>query len=237
MQRFWEIDALRGIAIIMMVLFHFLWDLKYFGFINFNLYSGFWGYFQVATASLFLLLAGMMVALGTQKYGEMGSFNLVKRGAFIFSVGVLITFVTYLIFPNDFIYFGILHLIGVSIIIAIPIAKRKLIPLIVGLIFIVLPLLINLQSFGIDLLVWVGFAVPKSTLDFEPVIPWMGAFLVGVFLFNLFYNGGKRNFKLKDNQGFFSRKLQFLGKKSLVIYLVHQPVMFLIVYLVTLFFH
>ena len=53
-ERLWEIDFFRGIAISMMVWFHFLWDLNYFEIINVSLYSGFWGLFQKATAGLFL---------------------------------------------------------------------------------------------------------------------------------------------------------------------------------------
>ena len=63
MARFWELDFLRGIAISMMVLFHFLWDLNYFNLINIQLYEGFWGLFQKATALFFLLLVGALIAI------------------------------------------------------------------------------------------------------------------------------------------------------------------------------
>ena len=233
MPRFWEIDALRGIAIIMMIIFHFMWDMKYFGFINFNLYAGFWGAFQIATAGLFLLLAGMMVAFGAQKHEANYPKHFLRRGGIVFGAGVLITAVTYIIFPENFIYFGILHLIGVSIILSIPIAKRKITPIILAIIVIALPLLINLQKFGIDFLVWIGFAVPKPTLDFESLFPWFGAFLVGIFLFNLLYPKGIRAFALKENNSLPSKKLQFLGRHSLVIYLIHQPIMFGAIFLAT----
>lgn len=237
MKRFWELDALRGIAILMMILFHLLWDLKYFGIINWSLYSGFWGYFQIATAGLFLLLAGMMVALSAQKYKNKHIMHLVKRGAIVFGFGILITIVSYFIFPDEFIYFGILHLIGFAIIVTIPIARTKLIPLIVGLLILILPFLINLQTFGINFLMFIGFAPPKAALDFVPVIPWISAFLFGIFLFNYLYKNGKRTFKLQEKTGAISKKLQFLGKHSLEVYLIHQPIIFGLVYVITLFFH
>ena len=70
MQRFWELDTLRGIAIIMMVLFHFLWNLNYFGFVEVSLYSGVWGLFQKATAGLFLLLVGTVLTINYNRYKE-----------------------------------------------------------------------------------------------------------------------------------------------------------------------
>ncbi|MFA6268535.1 MAG: heparan-alpha-glucosaminide N-acetyltransferase, partial [archaeon] len=120
MQRFWEIDFLRGIAIVMMVVFHFLWDLNYFGYIQVDLYKGFFGLFQIATAGLFLLLVGVMLAVGAERHNKNYSLHFVKRGIKIFCAGLLVTIVTFIFFPQNFVYFGILHLIGVSIIISIP---------------------------------------------------------------------------------------------------------------------
>ena len=226
MARFWEIDAFRGIAIIMMIIFHFLWDLTYFGYINFSLYSGFWGAFQVATAGLFLLLAGLVVTISANKHEKNYPFHFLKRGGFIFACGLLISAVTYIFFPQEFIYFGILHLIGVAIIVSIPIAKRKIVPLVLAVIVIALPMLVNLQSFGINFLVWVGLAAPYPALDFEPIFPWLGAFLVGIFLGNLLYAKGNRSFSLGEKEGTVSKLLQFLGRHSLIIYLLHQVVLF-----------
>lgn len=234
MARFWEIDSFRGIAIIMMVIFHLMWDLKYFGFINFDLYAGFWGYFQIATAGLFLLLAGLVVSLSAQRHEKKYPLHFLKRGVFIFACGLLISAVTYIIFPKDFIYFGILHLIGVSIILSIPIARKKFIPLALAVLMIALPLLFNLQKVGIDFLVWVGLSVPAPTFDFEPLIPWFGAFLFGIFIGNWLYAKGKRGFVLKENNSKPLKFLEFLGKNSLKIYLLHQIVLFGLVYAISL---
>ena len=253
MARFWEIDALRGVAIIMMIIFHFLWNLKYFGYVNFDIYSGFWGIFQVATAGLFLLLAGVVVTISAENHAKNYKKHFILRGGFIFACGLLVSAATYIIFPQEFVYFGILHLIGVSIILSIPIAKltgkKILIPLVLALIVIILPRIINLQSLGLNYLVWVGLSTPYQSIDFEPIFPWFGAFLIGIFLGNLLYSKGKRAFSLKENtsfvskslgpkslwyKSFVSKKLQFLGRHSLIIYLLHQVVLFGAVYLFSL---
>ncbi|MCX6803956.1 MAG: heparan-alpha-glucosaminide N-acetyltransferase, partial [Candidatus Diapherotrites archaeon] len=174
--RFWELDVLRGIAIIMMIIFHFLWDLNFFGFIQLDLYSGFFGLFQKATAGLFLLLVGMMLAITSRKYKE-GNYPLqfVRRAGVIFSAALLVSLVTYVFVPDLFIYFGILHLIGVSIILGIIFARTRLIALASGVILIILPVFVDTAHIGIDFLVWVGLAAPRPTIDFTPIIPWFGA--------------------------------------------------------------
>ena len=66
-ERFWEIDFLRGIAIIMMVIYHLLYSLHYFSHYNINVYSGFWLYFARATAITFLFLVGVSLAVSFTK--------------------------------------------------------------------------------------------------------------------------------------------------------------------------
>ncbi len=238
--RFWEVDFARGLAILMMIVFHIVWDLKYFGYISINPYSGFWGYFQIATAGLFLLLVGVMLAYGAQKYASKYSIHFAKRAVFIFLAALLVSFVTFILFPSEFIYFGILHLIAVSIILSIPFAKHKIIPLILGLFFIVVPNFINLQSIGINWLVWAGFSTPFPTLDFEPLFPWFGAVLIGISLGNFIYSNKKAVIRIKQPKGKYVRiiisKIELFGRNSLAIYLIHQPVIFSLVFLASLLF-
>jgi len=220
--RFWEIDFARGIAILMMIVFHLVWDLRFFGFISINPYAGFWGYFQIATATLFLLLVGLMLAFGAQKYESKYPLHFVKRFGVVFSAALLITAVTYIIFPQNFIYFGILHLIAVAILLSIPFAKHRVIPLILGLFFISLPHLINLRNIGNNWFFWAGFSTPIPTFDFAPLFPWFGAVLIGISIGNLLYKNCKRRYTilLPENKSvqFIISKIQLLGKNSLLVY-------------------
>jgi len=210
----------------MMVLFHFLWDLNYFNLINIQLYEGFWGLFQKATALLFLLLVGALIAINKSNGKLETLHDFLKRGIFIFSWGLLLTIISYVLYPKGFIYFGILHLIGVSIILSTPFAGKKTESLIAGFFVILLPLVYK-SSFPLV------FAAPMPTLDFFPVFPWFGAVLIGIAMGNHFYAQGKRSFELNDFAGKFSNLIQVAGKNSLLIYFTHQLILFPLVFILS----
>jgi uncharacterized membrane protein len=89
-----------------------------------------------------------------------------------------------------------------------------------------------LQEFRFDFswLLWLGF-IPKNfyTFDYWPILPWFGVTLIGIFFGNSLYKNGRRNFKIKDLSNLSIVKvLAFLGRKSLTIYLIHQPLLILI---------
>ncbi|VVC00538.1 Uncharacterised protein [uncultured archaeon] len=234
MPRFWELDALRGTAIVMMAVFHFAWDMNYFGAIHADLYAGPWGLFQKATAGLFLLVAGVLLAVNSQNHAKEYPRRFLERGAMVFLVGLGITAATFPLFPENFIYFGILHLIGVSIILAIPLARKKWLNLLLSAIVIALPMATNLQNLRLDYLVWAGFAYPKATFDFAPVFPWFGLVLIGLFFGNLLYEKGERIFSLEEPRNRASYFLQILGRNSLVLYLAHQGILFPLAWLVSI---
>ncbi|WP_312355453.1 heparan-alpha-glucosaminide N-acetyltransferase domain-containing protein, partial [Aminipila sp.] len=113
-RRIWEIDFLRAIAVILMVTFHVIFDLKEFAGIAINYQSGLWYWVGKISALMFLFLAG--ISSGFSK-------NSVKRGIKIFIFAVAITFVTYIFFREQYIRFGMLHLLGVGMIL-FPLFKR-----------------------------------------------------------------------------------------------------------------
>lgn len=226
MPRFWEIDFFRGVAICMMVLFHFLWDLNYFGFLQGDIYSGFWGLFQKATMSLFLLVAGVVLAISRQNNPAAYTTKSLGRGATVFSLGLLITAFTLIFFPGQFIYFGILHLIGASIVLSVPFAGMKKINALLGASIIAIPALYDIRSIGQPMLVWLGFAQPMQTLDFSPVFPWFGVVLIGIALGNFFYEKGGRRVALPEPKNSAAGFLQLLGKHSLLIYFTHQIILY-----------
>ncbi|NIM47536.1 MAG: DUF1624 domain-containing protein, partial [Candidatus Aenigmarchaeota archaeon] len=91
-------------------------------------------------------------------------------------------------------------------------------------------------SFDFSWLLWLGFT-PKNyyTFDYFPILPWFGITLLGIYFGNLLYKNGKRRFKIKDVSNVSIVKfLTFLGRKSLIIYLVHQPL--LVIFLLILGF-
>ncbi|MCR4369183.1 MAG: DUF1624 domain-containing protein [archaeon] len=235
MPRFWEVDALRGIAIILMVFFHFLFDLNYFGLARISLYDGVPGIIQFAAASSFLLLVGVSMTLSYNNKNEGFEKRTLVRAMLVFSGGVVLSVLTLIFFPQQPILFGILHLIGASLLLGAFIAKSKEASLLIALAIILSWLFFDLQSLGLEFFFWIGFAPPISALDFFPVFPWMGAVFLGVFLGHAFYPKGKRMFGVHEPKNA-ENALAFLGRNSLAIYFIHQPVLVPMVYLAKIVF-
>ena len=128
-KRFWEIDALRGFAIINMIIFNYSFALSYLGIISLDLGIE----YAVAIASTFIFLSGISMTLMKNRTFK----RFLARGLSIFSWGLLITLVTFFAFPEAFIVFGILHFIGISIILGYFFLKFENLNLVLGgLIFI-----------------------------------------------------------------------------------------------------
>ncbi|MBN1455620.1 MAG: DUF1624 domain-containing protein [Methanomicrobia archaeon] len=238
-ERFWEIDLLRGVAILMMIFYHVLYDLNRFGGLRIEIHTGFWRYFAFATASVFLLLLGVSLTLSYARAAQ-SSFDqrlfpkYLNRGIRIFAWGLLITAVTWILIRDGFVRWGILHLIGLSIILAYPLLKLRYGNLVLGFLFLLLGLLIRDLRVGSPWLLWLGLMPTQFTsVDYFPLLPWFGVVLIGVFVGNSLYPGYHRTFRLRDrSQAQMIRGTTFLGRHSLLIYLVHQPVLIIALFLV-----
>jgi len=237
-KRFWEVDFLRGTAIVMMIIFHFLYDLDYFGVLELNLFFGFWRYFAYATASIFIFLVGVSLTLSysrtvKEKTGKELFTKYLFRGIKIFSWGIVITLITFIFLPDGVILFGVLHLIGISVILAYPFIKYTCRNLVIGILFILTGLYIEGLSFNSMWLLFLGLR-PESfhTYDYFPLLPWFGVVLVGIFAGNILYSGYKRKFGIPEISNFiFIKILCFSGRHSLLIYLIHQPILVALLYL------
>jgi uncharacterized membrane protein len=223
--RFWEVDAARGVAILMMVVYHFTFDLYAFGGYDVDAVSGFWARFADATASLFLFLVGVSLAVSSRRGGG-GFRKYLLRGIRIFGYGMLLTAI-FLVFGMGIVAFGILHLIGVSIVLSYPFLKLRLANLLLGVAIFAAGLYVQawdptgsawLLPFGV---VPEGWAMP----DYRPLLPWFGVVLVGLFFGNVVYGDGRRPAGVPSAAPAPVRPLLPLGRNSLAIYLVHQPVM------------
>ncbi|QIN85051.1 DUF1624 domain-containing protein [Rubrobacter tropicus] len=222
--RYWEVDAARGVAILMMVVYHFTYDLYAFGGYDVDAVSGFWARFADSTASLFLLLVGVSLAI-TAARGDGGFRPYLLRGLRILVYGMLLTAV-FLVFGMGIVAFGILHLIGVSIILAYPFLKLKLTNLVLGVAVFAVGLYVQagdptgspwLLPLGV---VPEGWAMP----DYRPLLPWFGVVLIGLFIGNVVYGKG-RPARFPARSPVVARPLLPLGRNSLAIYLVHQPLL------------
>ena len=231
-RRLWEIDAWRGLAIVSMVIYHLAWDLKSFAEVYIDLFSPFWFYFQRSIASSFVLLVGISLTVtynrAIQKTdGTKGLYwKFFRRGLLVFGTGLAMG--TVLRFLNvGRIDFGVLHMIGVSIILAYPFLRFRWLNLL--FIAILMPLSYYLKTIPVttSAWVWLGITPPGyAPQDFFPLVHWFAVVLIGVFIGNSLYTKGVRQFSLRDYSAFFPfNLLGFLGKHSLLIYVIHQPIL------------
>jgi uncharacterized membrane protein len=241
-QRFIEIDIVRGIAVIMMVIYHLLFDLWFFSLYGIPVTTGFWKYFAVATASLFLILVGVSVTISAAHAEKILSgrnfyLKFVRRGITILLVAAGITLITWWYLGGEgFIIFGILHLIGFSIILSPLFFHRGKKTLLAGAVVIVAGLLL-MQVHGPVYLIPLG-VFPESfySVDYTPIFPWFGMVLAGIFLGETLYPEGRRGFTLPQFPvtgkiaTYPGTILGFLGKHSLIIYIIHQPVIILLLH-------
>lgn len=240
MKRYWEIDSLRGIAIIMMILFHIVYDLVSFDILHCDIFRGFWWLFARIIAMLFIFLVGVSLTLSYSRVKDIKiKEELVKkyllRGLKIFSWGLLITVVTWIFLGKKVVLFGVLHLIGISIILAYPLLEFRFLNLFLALFVLLSGLCLGELRFEFYWLMWLGFRPGDYyPADYVPIFPWFGWVLLGLFFGNLLYKEGVRKFELKhlDNLSLMN-SLSFLGKNSLFIYLLHRPVVLGVIYLIS----
>lgn len=227
--RFFEIDFIRGIAIVFMVLFNYTFALKFLKIYSISSSFFYWKIFPAIIAGTFIFLAGISLYINSVKKGRDAT---IMHGTKIFLLGIGITIVTFLFYPQETIFFGILHLIGFGIILAALLVNFRF-NYILGILIILFGILLQNFSFNFPWLLWLGF-IPEgfTTFDYFPILPWFGVVLLGVELGKKLYFEGKRSFKILDLSNFFIVKfLCLVGRNSLLIYLAHQPVFVGILYL------
>jgi len=233
-KRFWEIDVLRGVAIVLMIFYHLLYDLDRI--LGYNIgFSSLWvELLQKIIAVMFFCLVGVSLTLSYNKVKDGARFSkYFKRGVLVFLLGLLITVITFAYLGKGFVVFGVLHFIGISIIISYPLIRYKYINLVVGVLALVVGNYIASIKVGFSWLLWLGVKSEGFfSVDYYPLLPWLGVVLIGIFLGNLFYRNCKRRFVLKDcSKKKIARLLSFFGRNSLVIYLIHQPILIGVLYI------
>ena len=226
------LDTVRGVCILSMVAYHGMYDLVDIFGLPSAWYTGLPGYiWQQSICWTFILLSGMCWQLSRRH---------VKRGLLLVGCGAAITLITWLVMPSQRILYGVLNLLGLSALLLIPLDKvfRK-IPAWAGLggalLLFALTTNVSRGSLGFeglvlcrlprwlyatDLLAVVGFPSPSFwSTDYFPLLPWFFLFCAGYFLWSLLDKSPRAKELLRPGL----RPLSFLGRHSLVIYLIHQP--------------
>ncbi len=231
--RLYLIDSLRGFSVISMILFHTVWDLvRIFG-VNLEWFNGpsaaAW---QSSICFVFITLCGFCISIGKHR---------LKNGIKLLLSGSLVTLVTLLVMPKNRIIFGVLTLLGSCILVSIPTEKllRKINPyigavsslalfllfkdLVKGIFF--FSLKVPKQFYSNILTAYIGFPPAGFfSADYYPLLPWIFVFFLGYFIYRIFEGRGLLT-KLKKPR---IPPLEWLGRHALVIYLLHQPLIYFI---------
>lgn len=246
-ERYWEIDALRGIAILGMLVVHFFAFIVMFHWIEetpeflsvYNLY--------VFGTAIFVIVAGVSMILRHERMA--GKTNrdyykaLFSRAAILFGIAVCITVISWLFFnifthQNCAIVFGFLHMLAISMMLAIPLLRFGKWNIVIGLLLMAIGILILPMFDG----PWWLFPLGIQSQEFYPgpdyfgLLPWFGVLLLGVGIGSVFYPQGKRGFSIPSPKKV-GRFFQAVGngRVTLFIYLTHAPVILILLYLISVF--
>ena len=227
-------DTLRGLTLLSMIAYHGCWDMVYILGADWPWYQSSGAYlWQQSICWTFILLSGFSFSLGRRHW---------RRGWLVFGCGAVVTAVTLVVMPGQEIWFGVLTLLGSCMLLG-ALLERPLgrVPAVAGLVLssalFVLTRSVNRGYLGFEGLrlaalpgelyrnmatAYLGFPFPgfRST-DYFSLVPWLFLFLTGYFLFRL---TGKHLAAAPDLGR--CAPLEALGRRSLLVYMLHQPVLY-----------
>lgn len=247
MGRFFEIDILRGLAVIAMVLFHFFYLYELTGQSN----GGFSNNLLVCLAKFahitFIILFGVNLALSFQKNREAGKKdeeyygNQMKRAICFYIIGGIVTLFTYLIFPHKYVVFGIFHFLASSILLSQFFVENKTTTTIGLVIFSLIYSVLKTNKYDIlnkcynsPLFCFVtGLANTQyDSIDHFSILPYFMFVLIGILLGHTYFDKGQRQIKLLENKepnNLATNIIKKIGQNSIAIYIIHW---FIIYYLI-----
>lgn len=217
-KRIWELDFLRGIAIIIMIRGHTIFDLNEFYGYPIQYSEGFNYYIGRVGAVLFILISGISCSLSRSNF---------KRGIKVLAIAVVLSIATHIYSPEMGIKFGILHFLGTSMLLYSPLRKlNKYGFFVLGTIIFAANFFIHNIQVSFDIFFPLGIISNNFvSSDYYPLIPYLGIFLYGTGVGKTLYVNKRSiiNYDLKENI------INWLGRKSLIIYLLHQPVIIIVI--------
>lgn len=199
---------------------HVLYLLNYFD-INTDLLHG-W-VFGIG-GRIFIFLAGVSLTIAYSRGKTMSGYQV--RGLKIFGWGMAITLLTWLIAPEEYVRFGILHFFGIAFILTPFFLRFRYTNLIVGAVLMVLGTYLLEQGIfpGFPWLLWL-IPYRSAAFDYWPLVPWFGLFLVGIFAGKMLYPQGNRRFNIPDFSHPVASVLTLPGRHPFVIYIAQWPIL------------
>jgi uncharacterized membrane protein len=206
-----------------MVVYHFCFDLSYFGLADFNFYRDpFWLHSRTFILSMFLLLVGVSLVLAAGR--KLDTRRYMRRLAMLIASAVLISVSTRWMFGDRFIFFGVLHFITLASVLGLLFVRAGWANLVLGIAVILLANRYQFSWFDTPGWRWIGLMTHKpQTEDYVPLVPWFGVVLLGLYAGP--YLAGLARQQQGVGKSGLVQLLAFGGRHSLVIYLLHQPLL------------
>lgn len=233
--RYEILDEVRGITLLNMILYHTVWDLVYIlGFQWFWFYSDAAYVWQQSICWMFILLSGFCWPLGKKTW---------RRGLIVFGAGVLITVMTGIFSREQMVIFGVLTFLGSAMLLLLPLKKllfaiKPIVGLVGSMILFILLRNVNSGYLGFEqwrlvrlpeilyqnyLTTFLGFPMKGFvSADYFAVFPWIFLYTAGFFLYRVLQERGE----LQVLHRSFLPAAGIIGKRSLFLYLLHQPLIY-----------
>lgn len=234
-KRYALLDSLRGLVLISMIAFHTAWDMVYMFNVDWSWYKSEMAYvWQQSICWSFILLSGFCWSFGKNKW---------KRGIVVFVAGAIVTIVTLIFMPRDRVVFGVLTFLGTAMLLMIPLDKvlhrcKPVVGLIISFGLFVLTRNVNDGWLGFEswrlvklpgewytgwIATFLGFTEDTFfSTDYFSVFPWLFLFITGYFLHKLLEEKNGMELLMHGK----CTPLETLGKNSLLIYMLHQPIIY-----------
>ncbi|MCL2296782.1 MAG: DUF1624 domain-containing protein [Proteobacteria bacterium] len=215
------LDISRGLALWAMIVYHFCFDLQWFGVIKADFYRDpFWTTTRTLIITSFLLIVGISLFVARARDISARSFWL--RVAKITACALIVSIATSFLFRESYIYFGVLHFIAIASILAWPFAAYPRLALISGIIVVLAGITFSHPLFDTRALSIIGFVTTlPRTEDYVPIFPWLGVVLIGI--------GVAPSLPIRKaipaSPTPTARLLTWMGQRSLWIYMLHQPIL------------
>ena len=234
-KRFFALDSIRGLALLNMIIYHALWDLVYIFEYNIPLFKSNAAFiWQQVICQTFIFISGFCYSFGKHKF---------KRGLTVFLCGIIISAATFIVMPENLVLFGVLTLLGSCMLFFIPFEKyiekvNSILGTTISVILFIITFNINYGNIGFAKITFIE--LPKrwycnlftayiglpsdnfTSSDYFSIFPWLFLFSAGIFANKYF----KENDLLKYLTKPHIKPLEWFGRHSLLIYIVHQPLIY-----------
>lgn len=221
-QRSLRVDAWRGSACLLMIFYHGCYDLTYLKIMTFDFYHHLvWLSLRILIVSLFISIVGVSLVLATL-YG-VHVRTVVNRVVILLSCALLISLVSFILFHERFIFFGILHFIILASVLGLGFRTYFKLNIILGTVILIIGITVQHPFFNQPPWQWIGLMTYKpATEDYVPFLPWFGVVLLGIALGHGLYRQG---YLYTPSVSIWEKRLAKVGQHSLLIYMLHQPLL------------